>query len=145
MNRIFDRIEQDLVMGNCIVVLDDLPLTLEFIRYHFEIAGITEKIVLFESPSSLLESIKDGLAPIIIITDYQMPEMNGVELLQKVEELVGFTPGIITTADPRAVSMSLHRYPILEKGVPQFIGDLLFSMEQCTGGMVRAICPKSVA
>ena len=112
-------------MSYPIMIIDDIRLTLEHIHHHLEIAGFQE-IELYENPKDALLRMRQGIRPSLIITDFQMPDMNGMELLQTVERLYGKIPGIITTSDPStATACSSKDYPVLKKGVPHFISELL--------------------
>ena len=110
-------------MENRIFLIDDLSISLGWLNHHLEQAGIRE-IELFECPLKALERMRIA-PPSIIITDYQMPGMSGVELLQKVEFHFGKIPSLIATSDPDAAASTPHDYPILKKGVPEFFSQCL--------------------
>ncbi|HEX3019745.1 MAG TPA: response regulator [Chitinispirillaceae bacterium] len=125
-------------MAKSIVLVDDFPLTLQFIEYHLEQAGYTD-IIKFENPLDVISYIQNGNNPLVIVTDFQMPQMNGVELLDHIRSNLGVIPAIITTADHSSLTPGADLYPILEKGSSNFIADLLVLLKKLTS-VSKVIC-----
>lgn len=116
-------------MTNSIVLIDDFPLTIQFIQYHLELAGY-KNIESFENPLDALEYIQNGNFPQVIITDFQMPVMNGLEFLERIKSSIGSIPAIITTADPQMLKSGFTLHPVMEKGAPGFIEELLCQIKK---------------
>ncbi len=118
-------------MAGNIVIVDDFPLTLQFIEYHLQLAGF-KNLTTFENPLDVLSYMQKGNNPYLIITDFQMPYLNGVQLLNQIKNTFGFFPSIITTADCSALTSGYEQYPVLVKGSPDFIADLLNMIRKLT-------------
>lgn len=72
--------------------MDDDPMILQMLDFQLR-KHITNEKVLFEfytNPSEALESIGKmeelGVLPVVLITDFQMPEMNGADFIRFVKE-----------------------------------------------------------
>ncbi|HLV30168.1 MAG TPA: response regulator [Chitinispirillaceae bacterium] len=115
-------------MKGSIILIEDLEITLELMKCFLEKAGF-KNIVVFESPLAALHQIEQGLKPSVIITDYRMPEMTGVELLESVSAIYKNIPSIIITGDPGSV-YDRGKYEIVEKGGIDFFYDLVKKMKQ---------------
>ncbi len=73
-----------------VVAVDDEPFNLDLLKALS--TKIYPNIVMFVDPESALEHISG--APVdILLVDYMMPEMNGIELMKKVHEI---NPDILT-------------------------------------------------
>lgn len=112
------------IMVRGIFVIDDFPLTLQFIEHHLQVAGYSS-IITFENPREVIIHLQNGDTPQLIITDYQMPEMSGLELLERISLNFGIIPGIIATADLKCLNTASISYPVLQKGSPGFVGEML--------------------
>jgi two-component system, chemotaxis family, chemotaxis protein CheY len=75
-----------------------------------------QNVEIFENPEQAVEEIKKNGAPDFIITDYDMPGMNGVEFLKKVNSDQN-VEAIIMTAYPSDVSFENgeKKYEVIEK------------------------------
>jgi CheY-like chemotaxis protein len=97
-----------------IVVVDDQPIMGGVVQDVFRDAGF-EDVVFFESPKKALENVRRNRRPALIVTDYQMPEMNGLELLKKIEEYHPVINAIIMTVEPKSLADQPNRFPVLKK------------------------------
>ena len=85
----------------------------------------------FRDPEQVIEAVHNGQIPDLVITDYCMPQMNGITLLN---ELVGMLPslcGIVVTGNPGDVNENDHGFPVLEKAKPDFMNTLTTCMKTC--------------
>jgi DNA-binding NtrC family response regulator len=82
------------------IVDDDPGITLFFQEALKTIAGITRiTIVTFTDPISALEHFQDkGYAYVLVISDFKMPGLNGMELLRKIKDSNRFVRTILMTA-----------------------------------------------
>ena len=91
-----------------IVLVDDNPMTVKLATYIFQEAGW--KVHGFTSPEVALEALR-SFEPDMIVTDFYMPQMNGIEFLLCVETLHPTTPKLVMTAhdDEEFVQVVLRR------------------------------------
>jgi DNA-binding NtrC family response regulator len=90
-----------------IVVVDDQPVMGGVVQDIFRDAGF-EDVVFFENPKKALEDIRRNRRPALVVTDYQMPEMNGLELLNKIEEFHPVINAVIMPADLKSQAGQSH-------------------------------------
>lgn len=69
----------------------------------------------YEDPQVALLEIRRGKPPSMIITDFNMPGMNGLELLQQIEVHHPEIKAIIVTGDASNL-IAQTKYPVIEKG-----------------------------
>ena len=81
--------------SNHILVVDDSPTQLRQIQMVLENEGYTVRTV--DNGAAALESVQTSM-PTMVITDLQMPEMDGFQLVEAVRELSPTIPVIVTTA-----------------------------------------------
>jgi len=81
--------------SNHILVVDDSPTQLRQIQMVLESEGFTVRTA--KSGPAALESIRSE-KPTLVITDLQMPEMDGFQLVAAVRESSPSVPVIVTTA-----------------------------------------------
>ncbi|MET3293133.1 UNVERIFIED_CONTAM: two-component system LytT family response regulator [Brevibacillus sp. OAP136] len=152
-------------MFNVVIVEDEMPI-LELMKYvigqnrHYRIVGA------FTNPFEALECLRDQ-QPDVAFLDIEMPRMNGLELAQKVNELLAFTKIVFTTAyanyaldafrvyafdyilkpiTPTAIErlanrlllLQTHAAPVEQKGTPVSISCFGgFEVRDPTGALVR--------
>jgi CheY-like chemotaxis protein len=80
------------MMLYAVICVDDDPMILQMLDFQLR-KHITNEKVLFEfytNPREALESIGKmeelGVLPVVLITDFQMPEMNGADFIRFVKE-----------------------------------------------------------
>lgn len=89
--------------GKRIFIVDDNPDNLQVLA---EILSIWDANVrTFLSPVEALQVLQAGESVDLVLTDFQMPEMNGVQLLQKMRQMeqLARIPTICVTAYGREV------------------------------------------
>lgn len=82
-----------------ILLVDDSPTILSSMVGILESAGYAT--VKAPDADSALAKIRGGLSPALVITDYHMPGMNGVQLIQELRKLQStrFTPMLVLTTE----------------------------------------------
>jgi putative two-component system response regulator len=88
-----------------VVVVDDEALIAEYVAKIVEEVGTTD-VHVYSNPAEVVESWFDRL-PDLLITDYQMPGMNGVELIERFRAAHKTpVPIIVVTADAQRETRS---------------------------------------
>lgn len=93
------------------VVDDTLPIAL-MLKEFLEIKGFIVSV--FENPIAAFESFLNNPMD-IVITDYCMPDMNGFELLEAIQDRYPGIKGIIMTGEMKMVAELPMKYPIVDK------------------------------
>lgn len=86
-------------MAKNILIVDDSATMLMSVKNNLEISGFTVETA--EDGVKALAKLKGGLKPDLIITDINMPNMNGIELIQNARALpaLRFTPILVLTTE----------------------------------------------
>jgi two-component system chemotaxis response regulator CheY len=89
-------------MAKIILIVDDSVLMLTSVKSNLEMAGF--KVEAAEDGVKAMAKLKGGLKPDLIITDINMPNMDGMELIKNVRALPGFrfTPILTMTTESQA-------------------------------------------
>jgi two-component system chemotaxis response regulator CheY len=89
-------------MAKTIMIVDDSATMVMSVRNNLEIAGFTVEAA--EDGVKALGRLKAGGKPDLIITDINMPNMGGMELIRQVRALPGFrfTPILTLTTESQA-------------------------------------------
>ncbi len=95
-----------------IVVVDDTESVAFVIKSFLEDEGF--RVSAHEDPQDALSDIGSNGAD-LVITDYTMPGMNGIELLERIKKYNPRTDAIIITADPLRISEHDGRFEVIEK------------------------------
>jgi CheY-like chemotaxis protein len=112
-------IETDFCMINNthvkIAIVDDTPGVSYFLKDILEDSGF-QRVCYFVDPKAVLSLAENGdLLPDIVITDFDMGELNGVALLNSLLKLNPMLKGIIVAGTPGNVSAISRKYPIIDK------------------------------
>ncbi len=75
-------------MSKTVMIVDDSATMLMSVRSNLEVAGF--KVETAEDGVKALTKLKAGLKPDLLITDINMPNMDGIQLIQNVRALAGF-------------------------------------------------------
>jgi two-component system chemotaxis response regulator CheY len=75
-------------MAKTIFLIDDSGVTLMSLRDNLNRSGF--KVEMADSGASAIQKLTAGLKPDLIITDINMPNMNGIEVIRKVRALPNF-------------------------------------------------------
>lgn len=84
-------------MAKTIFVIDDSAVMLASVRQNLEIAGF--KVETARDGQEAFNRVKTGLKPDLIITDINMPNMNGIDFIRNVRPLLRFTPILVLTTE----------------------------------------------
>jgi len=89
-------------MPRTVLVVDDSATIVMSVRISLEMGGFTVETA-SDGVKALLK-LKGGLKPDLIITDINMPNMDGMELIKSVRSLPGFrfTPILTLTTESQA-------------------------------------------
>lgn len=89
-------------MAKTILIVDDSATMIMSIQNYLEMSGFTVETA--GDGVKALSKLKDGLKPDLIITDINMPNMGGLELIKNVRLLPGlrFTPILTLTTESQA-------------------------------------------
>ncbi|NIO40225.1 MAG: response regulator [Burkholderiales bacterium] len=104
-------------MGRVTVVLadDDLEILDAFQKCFHHLADIH----LACDGESALELIESGIRPAVMVCDYRMPDINGVDVVKRAREMTGAEiPAIIASGDTSAQTIKaakLARCTVLKK------------------------------
>ncbi len=115
-----------------IYVVDDKPALVDLARIGLEALGYSVRG--FSNPIEVITAIQQGAAvPDILITDYEMPQMNGLELVRECRRLQPTLKTIMVSgtvesheimSDPVRVNRFLSK-PYSPANLRDTIGDLL--------------------
>lgn len=89
-------------MSKTILYVDDSPTMQTCMKMTLETAGFAVEIA--EDGLQALGKLKSGVKPDLVITDINMPNMGGLELIEKVRALPGFrfVPILTLTTESQA-------------------------------------------
>ena len=86
-------------MAKTIMIVDDSPLMRSSLKANLELGGF--KVEFAGDGVLALTQLKGGVKPDLIITDINMPNMGGLELIRNLRTLAGFrfTPVLVLTTE----------------------------------------------
>lgn len=84
-------------MPKTVLIVDDSTTMLLSLKTNLEIHGF--KVEQASNGKQALEKVKAGLKPDLIITDLNMPIMDGLEFIKNVRQTLKFTPILILTTE----------------------------------------------
>lgn len=87
-------------MSKTIFVVDDSATMLMSVKQTLEMGGF--KVETAKDGLEALNRVKTGLKPDLIITDINMPNMNGIELIQNLRPILRFTPILVLTTESQS-------------------------------------------
>ena len=81
-----------------VLIVDDDPAIVDATRMLLEVEGFDVQTAL--DGGEAIDRIEDGLRPNIIVSDYRLPGLNGIEVVRHIRKLAGADlPTIIVTGD----------------------------------------------
>ena len=84
-------------MNKTILIVDDSVTMLMSLRNSLTIGGMTVETA--NDGRSALDKLKAGLKPALIITDINMPNLDGLGLIREARKLLRFTPIMALTTE----------------------------------------------
>ena len=111
-------------MDSRIFLVDDMEIALDLLKTFLNRAGF-KNIKTYDCPLRALHDMEQGLLPDIIITDYRMPGMNGLQFIEAASSVISYFPAIIITGDPESISKIPENCKVLEKGGTDFFSNLV--------------------
>lgn len=84
-------------MSKTILIVDDSATMIMSLKANLEMQGF--KVETASNGQMALDKIKTGLKPNLIITDINMPVMDGLEFIKNVRPILRFTPILILTTE----------------------------------------------
>ncbi len=102
-----------------IIVVDDDPFVAEVMGISIEEGGYPAPEI-FTNPREVLSWAARNSAPFVLFTDYRMPRMNGIDLIEELHRLGGLLHAVIVTGAPECLENTCSDVTILEKGGPDF-------------------------
>jgi FixJ family two-component response regulator len=77
-----------------VFIVDDEPLVRKALKQSLE--SLDAHVVCFPTPQLCLEALKEECCD-LVITDVNMPELNGIELLEQVRSIAPLVPVVVVT------------------------------------------------
>lgn len=96
------------------VIIDDDAVFAWAIETHLSLAGFAD-VKTYYHPMQALQDFARGLRAARIITDFNMPGMNGAELLKRVAAIDRNVKGMVIARDPQAAKAVCGEFPVLDK------------------------------
>ena len=87
-------------MPKTVLIVDDSAVMLMSVKQTLEMAGF--KVETAKDGLEAFNKIKAGFKPDLIVTDINMPNMNGIELIKNARALLRFTPILALTTESQA-------------------------------------------
>ena len=97
-----------------IFIVDDSPMMTQFLTIFFE---KKYHVVAYLNPLEAIEDIKNGASPDIVVTDFDMPELSGLEFIKRIRQ-ADCTSSIIVVS---GMKESKYRLNCLEAGASDFM------------------------
>jgi two-component system chemotaxis response regulator CheY len=87
-------------MMKTVLVVDDSSVMLASLKQTLEMAGF--KVETAGDGQQAMNRIKAGLRPDLVLTDINMPVMNGLDLIKSARSILRFTPILALTTESQA-------------------------------------------
>jgi DNA-binding NtrC family response regulator len=107
-----------------IMIVDDMTSMLEIMKLLFTNAGYKD-VYTFDCPLRALHEIDQGIRPDIIISDFNMPDLNGLEFLESAASTLKKVKSVIMSGDTTSIENIPSDFRIIDKGDPEFFKKLL--------------------
>jgi DNA-binding response OmpR family regulator len=97
-----------------IFIIDDSPMMTQFLSIFFE---KKYHVIAYHNPLEAIQDIKNGASPDAVVTDFDMPELSGLEFIKKTRQAACEAPIIVVSA----MRESKYRLNCLEAGACDFM------------------------
>lgn len=87
-------------MSKLIMVVDDSATMLMSLKTNLEIAGYSVETA--TDGEDAMAKLSTGIKPDLIITDINMPKMNGLDLMRNARKLLRFVPIVALTTESQS-------------------------------------------
>lgn len=84
-------------MSKTIYLIDDSTVMLASVKQNLEVAGF--KVETAKDGLEGFNRVKMGFKPDLIITDINMPNMNGIDFIKNARSVLRFTPILVLTTE----------------------------------------------
>jgi two-component system chemotaxis response regulator CheY len=110
---------QNGVCGSGIAIVDDERVIVEFYRKIFDMKQIPVVFVAYDGNEAVKKFQESPVKPQVIIMDFRMPTMDGIEAAKSIMNMEPKTKIIFVTADPgsKTEAMKLGAAGFIEKPV----------------------------
>ncbi len=97
-----------------IFIIDDSPMMTQFLSIFFE---KKYNVVAYQNPLNALEDITQGVTPDLVVTDFEMPELSGLDFIKSMRKGAFNIPTIVVSG----LRESKCRLSCLEAGAADFM------------------------
>ncbi len=111
-------------MTGPILIVDDMEMAFIVMKLILNKAGFNN-VITFDNPNDALAYVTKTAIPSFIISDYNMPGMNGIEFLETISSFYPHIPMVIVSGDSQNVLSKTDKYRVIEKGGRDFFEKLL--------------------
>jgi DNA-binding NtrC family response regulator len=127
-----------------IMIVDDMTSTLEIMKLLFTNAGYKD-VYTFDCPLRALHEIDQGIKPDIIISDFHMPHLNGIQFLESAISTLKKTKPVIMSGDTTSIKPLPRQYKVkvIDKGDPDFFKKLLSLIKSFKSSKTQRVVVKS--
>jgi DNA-binding NtrC family response regulator len=127
-----------------IMIVDDMTSTLEIMKLLFTNAGYKD-VYTFDCPLRALHEIDQGIKPDIIISDFHMPHLNGIQFLESAISTLKKTKPVIMSGDTTSIKPLPRQYKVkvIDKGDPDFFKKLLSLIKSFKSSKAQRVVVKS--
>ncbi len=102
-----------------IIVVDDDPFIAEVVSFSVEDSGFGTPEV-FASAREVISWARQNTTPFVLFTDYRMPGMNGMELIEELHRQGMTVHAVLVTGAVECIDGDHPGIPVLEKSGPDF-------------------------
>jgi two-component system chemotaxis response regulator CheY len=84
-------------MSKTVLIVDDSATMIMSLKVALDMHGF--KVETASNGQEALDKVRSGLKPDLVITDVNMPVMNGIEFIKNVRPILRFTPILVLTTE----------------------------------------------
>ncbi len=110
-------------MSPLIFIVDDTDSSRDLISEIVKTVGFSN-IKTFANPFDVLSAVELGDFPALVISDFNMPGLDGVALLNSLSSIPCSFSGVIVTSDKKAALDRSVDFPVFDKSSPDFFQQL---------------------